>query len=453
MKRLFTVLLCAILVISPLLQTLSFAQSVSELITEYGHEIDPDYLPKGGSIVVDASTGAILWSENDRVDWPPASLTKMMVVYLAYQAMERGEFTEDTEVTVTEDVAYLSTDTELSNNYMPLGSVFTISELIDLTLIPSSASAVLLLANQLGPHEKVVYLMNQTAREMGMVKTTYVNVVGAHNDSLIPYMDGLKPGEDNQSNAFDQAIFATHLVREYPEVLAHTINQSFLLKPGTEFEEWFESRNLSLPGADYAYDGMDGLKTGSTDEAAFNIALTAKQGDTRLVAIVLGTGVWDNWESEAYRSIIGNVLMDYTFTNFSTQSILSAGEHEIDGQTIVTQEDLYDIASSAQAPSFVMAGERLMQNTDRTYLPGFEAPSVAFEVVSPPEEEAEEEEVIAVEEGAEPTDPVLQKNIRQSLFTLTLYLIGLLLLLLILRTSILRAIRKRINRDKRKWRR
>lgn len=449
MKRLFSALLCAIILLTPLFQTVSFAQSVSELSSEYGYPIDPAYLPKGGTIVADATTGAILWQEDEQILWPTASLAKMMVVYLAYQAMARGDFTEQTEVEVSEDVAYLSSDSELSNNYMPLGSVFTISELLDLTIIPSSASAVLLLANQLGTHQEVVWLMNQTARDMGMANTTYVNVVGATNDLLLPYLEGLTPGADNISTAYDQAIFAAHLVRDYPQVLAHSVQPSFVLKPGTEFEELFESRNLTLPGAYYAFEGMDGLKTGSTNEAAYNLALTAQQGDTRLVAIVQGAGLWEDWESEGYRSIIGHVLMSESFSKYASRVVLPAGEHVIDGRRIITTEDLIDTVGD-EPLSFTLLDERVVRVSDRAYLPGFEAPSVAFEDVTVPVEV--DQDIPEAEPVDEPTDPVMQKNIKQSLITLTLYLIGLLLLLLILRASILRAVRRRIQRDKRRWR-
>lgn len=177
--------------------------------------------------------------------------------------------------------------------------------------------------------------------------------------------------------------------------------------------------------------------------------MTAQQGDTRLVAIVQGAGLWEDWESEGYRSIIGHVLMSESFSKYASRVVLPAGEHDIDGRRIITTEDLIDTVGD-EPLSFTLLDERVVRVSDRAYLPGFEAPSVAFEDVTVPVEV--DQDIPEAEPVDEPTDPVMQKNIKQSLITLTLYLIGLLILLLILRASILRAVRRRIQRDKRRWR-
>ena len=83
---------------------------------------------------------------------------------------------------------------------------------------------------------------------------------------------------------------------------------------GTPYEETFEAYNYSLPGAKYGYQGVDGLKTGSSPTGGFNYIATVKQGDFRLIEVILGVGNWQNQDGEYERHVAGNALLDYAYT-------------------------------------------------------------------------------------------------------------------------------------------
>ena len=145
-------------------------------------------LSAAGSIITEIHTGQILWEENKDVSWAPASMTKLMTILLAYDAMEEGKFEKDMQVAVNEKYTDIAGRYALSNNVMQMGATYTVGELIDLIIVPSSAAATYMLADLVEPDpDKFVALMNQKAKEIGMTHTTYYNCVGVTNDLLYPY--------------------------------------------------------------------------------------------------------------------------------------------------------------------------------------------------------------------------------------------------------------------------
>ena len=111
---------------------------------------------------------------------------------------------------------------------------------------------------------------------------------------------------------------------------------------GTPYEETFDTYNYSLPELRYAYAGVDGLKTGSSQTGGFNISMTAQRDDLRLITVVLGVGDWANQEGEYLRQPFANAALEYGFSQFEYQVVLKAGEHEINGQKVALVNDLYD---------------------------------------------------------------------------------------------------------------
>lgn len=464
MKRFLLLMLCFIFIFSPVLSSLAWAETAVDIANQMGYSVDPFYQPKGGSIVVDAATGQILWAEDYDTPWVPASLTKLMVLYLAYQAIDRGDFNEQTMVTVTPDISELSTYYSLSNNWMPVDAQYSVAELIDLVIMPSSAAGTMLLIHQMGlTHAQIVEQMNQTAKDLGMKQTHYYNAIGAPNAILGPFLpEGMPLDGDNRSSAYDYAILATHIVKEYPQVLDHTSKLSTVIRPGTPLEDSFTTYNYSLQGGMYGLEGLDGIKTGSSGPAAFNFTTTAQRGDTRLVEVVLGVGDWTMKESEYVRSMIGNSLLEKVFQEYEYRLVLPKGEHQLDGQSILTEEDFYDIVPINQEVEFQLTKPGFLQKTgslsvalDRTYLHGYTAPSINYQLISPIQEPVE-----TVTEAPQPpqlpqtTDlPMEEKQVKRGILTISFYLAALLIPLFIIRALILRRVRNRLKRDQRKWRR
>lgn len=354
-----------------------------DLAKKAGHNLADRYQP-AASIVTELNTGMILWEEDIQKSWHPASMTKLMSVLLAYDAMEEGKFTLETEFPVTEKYVDIASRYALSNNNMKLGASYTVSELIELIIVPSSAAATYMLADQVEPDAaKFVEMMNQKAGEIGMTHTTYYNCVGVRNELLQPYHpQGIPLDSDNVTTAEDYALLCSYFVKTYPDILKHTSKPHIVIKEGTPYEEQFDTYQISLEGAKYELKGTDGLKTGSSDSGGFNYSSTAKRGDTRLVEIIMGVSTWDDQTGEELRHLVGNAVMEHAFSEYEYQCILKKGKHEINGEEIEIQEDLWDCVKKDSKPEFILTDNQVQLKAERKFLPGYEAPAAAYQKVA-----------------------------------------------------------------------
>lgn len=348
-----------------------------DVARESGYQLDDRYQPTG-SIITEFHTGQILWEENKDISWAPASMTKLMTVLLAYDAMEEGKFEKDTPVEVNEKYLDIAGRYALSNNAMQAGAAYTVSELIDLIIVPSSAAATYMLADLVEPDpDRFVELMNRKAKEIGMTGTTYYNCVGVTNDLLYPYAPKHLPADaDNVTTPEDYALLCSYFVKTYPDILTHTSSPEIVVKKGTPYEEQFQSYQISLEGAKYGLEGTDGLKTGSSGTAGFNYASTAKRKDTRLVEIVMGVSDWTDQTGEELRHLVGNAIMEQAFATYEYRKVLPKGTHQIGETEITTTKDLWDCVPKQGKIQFQVKAGKVSVDLERRYLPGYEAPSV-----------------------------------------------------------------------------
>ena len=348
-----------------------------------GYSIDQRYSP-AGTIITEIKTGQILWDENSTVEWTPASMSKLMTIALTYDAIKEGKLSIDTVVPVKERHARVSANSNLSNNKMQVGASYTVGELMELIAVPSSAAATYMLMDLLAPDiDTFVTMMNNKAKELGMVNTKYVNPIGVLNVLLGQEGPSGDPYADNYTSARDYACLCTYLVTNYPDLLNHTINANLVSKPGTIYEERFEGHNYSLPGEKYAFPGADGIKTGSARKG-YNYSLTAKQGNTRMIEIVLGVSVWGDSSAESMRHLIGNSILEDAFAKYEYRKVLSAGKYSVKGKIIEVKEDFYDCVPKDYKPKFIcdFKNKKLKLNiSNRQYLNGFAEPSASFDLV------------------------------------------------------------------------
>ena len=363
---------------------IDYASSL-DAVRAHGEEISDIFAPQG-SIVTDAATGQVLWAENIDVVWTPASMSKLMTITLAYDAVHDGKFTLDTETEVTDRYVAISQKYQLSNNVMIKGCKYTVGELIDLICVPSSAAATYMLFEMIEPDiDTYVQMMNDKAKELGMTETEYVNPVGVENRYLDEFAPTLTPPEaDNYTSCRDYALLCTYLVNNYPDIYNHTSQFVKVVKEGTPYEETFTGYNNSLPGGKYPFEGVDGLKTGSAG-FGYNHSVTCKRGDMRLVQIILGVATWDVTEGETVRHIIGNALLQEAFDKYEYRKILEKGEYEANGKKVEVIDDLYDCVPKDQEIKFRWDLEKLTVTADleRGYLPGYSAPTSKIEIKSP----------------------------------------------------------------------
>lgn len=358
-----------LMVISLYSTTSIHAATPVQITNEQGDFMDNAYEPTG-LIVTAPINGQILYEYNKDERWPIASMSKLMTLYLVYEAMNEGKFNEQSKVKVNDKFYNISRLPMLSNNTMRIGAEYTVEELIDLAILPSSNAATYMLASMVDKDDSAfIDKMNTTAKKLGMNHTKFYNPAGPPNNLLLNFKaKRYQENEDNESTAKDYAILADRLINQYPQLLKHTKQVSVVIKPGTIDEEVFNTYNYSLEGARLGYKGVDGLKTGSSDTAGFNTTLTAKQQDLRINLVLLGVKDWFDEASELNRNIIANNILDYVFERYEYKKLLQKGRHTIHGKDIYVYQDLYDVVKKGTKGNFTLNDGILTYNYDRQFI-------------------------------------------------------------------------------------
>ncbi|WP_414050760.1 DUF1958 domain-containing protein [Macrococcus animalis] len=344
------------------------AATPSEIATQQGMNIAPKYNPKG-TIVVSEKNGQILYGDNVDVKSPPASMSKLMTLYLLMEEMDKGKITFDTKVKVNEKYWTIARLPMLSNNIIRRGSTYKVSDLIQLAVTPSSNSATYMLVNLVDKDDSdFVDRMNKKAKELGMKNTRFLNPVGAPNNMLLQYKPKRYQSDgDNLTSARDFAILCQHLVNEHPEILKFTKKAFVTVKPGTKDEESFNTYNHSLEGGKYPFKGTDGLKTGSSDTAGFNVTVTSKQKNMRIIAVILGVQHWLDPDAEFNRNKMANAVMQDAFNQYEYKKVLTKGVHKFNGKEYYIHKDLYDIVKIDQPGKLILKDGNVHYDYERTF--------------------------------------------------------------------------------------
>jgi serine-type D-Ala-D-Ala carboxypeptidase (penicillin-binding protein 5/6) len=274
------------------------------------------------AILVDSSSGKILFEKNSDAPLPIASMTKMMSEYLVLEAVEKGKISWDQMVTVTEYAHKISQNTGLSNVPLELGGKYTVKELYEAAAIYSANGATIALAELIGGSEKsFVQMMNDKASKMGLGEVKFVNATGLVNKDLQGmHPEGTSPSDENIVSAKGVAKLAYYLLNDYPEVLETSSIPKKVFQEGKKYPVNMPNWNWMLPSLVFGYEGMDGLKTGSTDSAGFCFTGTAERDGQRFISVVMGADSYNSRFSETAK------LMDYGFSNFEKVTLVEKGQ-------------------------------------------------------------------------------------------------------------------------------
>lgn len=332
------------------------------------------------SLIFDGNTGDVLWQDNIDEVRDPASMSKLMTLYLLFESIKEGKVSEDTIIKATPEDQSIANIYEISNNKIVAGVDYTVSELITMTVVPSSNAATIMLANYLSANDPDAFLdrMNSKSKELGMTHTKWFNASGAVASSFKGYYNPQNYNHFtcNQTTARDLGILVYHFLKNYPNILKYTNQARVTVKQGTPYEETFDTYNYSLPGARYGIDGVDGLKTGSSPEGSFNYIATIKRGDQRLVSVIMGVGNWADQDGEYYRHPFGNALIEKAYSDYEYKKVLSKGEQDIDNQKYKLSEDFYATVKKRSKTKVTVQNDTLKAENGLTTL----SPNISNEI-------------------------------------------------------------------------
>lgn len=258
------------------------------------------------AILVEMETGDVLYSKDAATQFPPASMAKMMTVYLMFEQISEGSLSLDDTTVVSADAWKQWAGTEASLMFLGEGETVSVRDLLMGIVVSSGNDACTVAAQMLaGTEEAFALWMNEKARDLGMENSRFQNASGW-------------PAPDQYTTAEDLAILAERTIRDFPDLYRFYAEKSFTygkdFRTGTPISQ--SNRNPLL----YRMDGADGLKTGHTRAAGYGLAASAEREGRRLIAVVSGL------ESVRERARESQSLLEYGFRAFSTYALFEAGE-------------------------------------------------------------------------------------------------------------------------------
>lgn len=246
------------------------------------------------AVLIEGSTGEIIYEKNKDERLHPASITKIMTMLLIFEAIDEGRFKLDDEVTVSEHAASLGG----SQVYLEPGEIQTVETMIKCIAIASANDASVAMSEFVaGTEEEFIRRMNERAKELGMENTNFVNSYGLDADN-------------HYSSAYDVALMSKELISKFPQISDYsTIWMENIIHSTKKGESEFGLTNTNRLVR--FYDGITGLKTGSTGLAKYCLSATANRDGMNLISVILAAPSTKIRFNEAAK------LLDYGFSNCS----------------------------------------------------------------------------------------------------------------------------------------
>ncbi len=252
------------------------------------------------AILMDYDTGAYIYTKNHDVQMAPASMSKLMTLYIIFDKLRDGSLSLEDKFRVSENAWRKGGAASGSSTmFLKIGEKVSVEDLLQGIIVQSGNDACIVAAENIsGTEEDFAVLMNETAEKLGLKNSTFANATGW-------------PHPDQKMSAEDLALLAKHIIKEFPEYY-HIFSEKYFthnnIKQG--------NRNPLL----YSMKGADGLKTGHTEEAGFCLTASAVRDGRRLIGVMAGMNSNKERSEEAER------LMNYGFREFDNYKILTAGE-------------------------------------------------------------------------------------------------------------------------------
>lgn len=252
------------------------------------------------AILMERDTGTILFNKNSHERLPPASMTKLMTLLLVMEAIDNDQLALDDMIRISENASSMGG----SQLFLEAGEEMSVDELLKGVAIASGNDASVALAERVaGTEEAFVKQMNDKAKSLGLKDSQFENTTGL-------------PAKNHYSSAHDLAVISKALLT-YESITDYTSIYEDYLREGEDNEFWLVNTNKLVR----FYDGVDGLKTGFTNEAKYGLTATAEKNGMRVISVVMGA------DSPKKRNSYTTDMLDYAFHQFKTKKVFAKGDH------------------------------------------------------------------------------------------------------------------------------
>ena len=326
MKKSFLIILMTIvLILSSCLNAFADdgSASISDLYTADTSSLE---LEAQGAILIDATTGQILYSLNENEHFYPASITKLMTVLLA---LEYGNL--DETVTFSYDAVF-GIERDSSHIAIDVGEELTLEQCLYAIMLASANEAALGVAEHIdGSKEAFAQHMNQRAKELGCLNTNFVNPNGLHDDN-------------HYTSAYDMSLIAKELLK-FPKFIEMMSTLYYRIEPTNiqpEPRDLYAQHKMIKESSQFYYEGCMGGKTGYTDQAKSTLVTYAKRGNTTLIAVVLCDTAQGIYRDTAK-------LFDFGFENYETKTLLDKSTYATNTVDVFTSSEDTEIFDTISA--------------------------------------------------------------------------------------------------------
>ncbi len=291
-------LICVLLACMTLIPAFSFPIQAEETNAQKNSTMDLATNAKA-AYLMEYTSGKVIFAKNEHAKLYPASMTKMMGLLLIYEELHKDKLKWDDMVSTSEHAASMGG----SQVFLEVNETMSVKDMIKSICIASANDAMVVMAEKIGgTHEGFVKKMNEKAKELGCKNTHFVNATGLHDP-------------EHYTSAYDMGLIAQALIKEGgDELLEITSTYDAYIRETSENKFWLVNTNKLLK----QYPGVDGLKTGFTQEAMSCITVTAKKNDLRLIAVVMGE------PSSKQRNAEIKTMLDYGFSQFEQGLLIPA---------------------------------------------------------------------------------------------------------------------------------
>ena len=277
------------------------------------------------AILIEYSTGKVLYEKNANEKLPPASMTKIMTMLLTMEKIEEGSISYDSMVNISSNAAAMGG----SQMFLEANTQVKLSELLKGIAVASANDAAVAISEFIGgSEENFVVMMNEKTKSLGLENTNFVNPHGLDT-------------ENHYSSAKDMAIMARELIK-HEDILKYTSTYEDYFNKSDGSRTWLVNTNKLVR----FYQGVDGLKTGYTKNAMYCLTATAKKNNIRFITVLMGE------ESSDLRSKETTELLNYAFSTYKLNTIVSKdkslGEIVVEKGdkekvNVVTKEDINEV--------------------------------------------------------------------------------------------------------------
>lgn len=284
------------------------------------------------ALLMEPSSGKIIYEKNIHEKFAPASVTKIMTMLLTMERIDTGKINLGDKVTVSENAKKMGG----SSMILDTGEIRTVDELLKGIAVASGNDASVAMAEYIGgTEENFVKLMNEKAAELGMKDTTFKNCTGLSASGHL-------------SSAYDIALMSRELLK-HTTILKYTSIYMETISEGRKTPIGLVNHNKLVR----FFKGCDGLKTGFTDEAKYCISATAVRDNVRMLSVIMGAPTYKIRNKDA------SMLMNYGFSKYESKTILTK-DMDVEKIVLNKQKDRYFIAKAKE--NFILNYEKGKEN-------------------------------------------------------------------------------------------